>query len=54
MSVQVGLFNFAKPVLLWINVGLMAIFLFHIGLDMPREPLKRELLSLEENHLAII
>ncbi|MEJ6594561.1 Na+/H+ antiporter NhaA [Parasphingorhabdus sp.] len=54
VAVQFGGLEIAKPLALWINDGLMAIFFFLVGLEVKRELLEGQLSSIEQAALPAI
>lgn len=54
VEIQVGALEIAKPLILWINDGLMAVFFFLIGLEIKREILQGELSSFDKAALPIV
>jgi NhaA family Na+:H+ antiporter len=46
LEMRIGTFGIAKPLLLWINDGLMAVFFFLVGMELKREVIEGHLSSL--------
>ncbi len=54
VAVKFGALEIAKPLLLWVNDGLMAVFFFLIGLEVKREVIEGHLSSISKIILPII
>ena len=54
VAIRMGTLGIDKPLLLWINDGLMAIFFFLIGLEVKREVLAGDLSSVQRALLPVI
>lgn len=54
VAIQVGELHINKPLLLWINDGLMAVFFLLIGLEVKREILEENLSSFSQAALPVI
>ena len=53
-SLHLGDYGLSKPLLLWINDGLMAIFFFLVGLELKREIVEGQLASISQAILPIV
>jgi NhaA family Na+:H+ antiporter len=54
VSIRIGALELDKNLLHWINDGLMAVFFFHVGLEIKRELVEGELSSMRQASLPVI
>ena len=54
VEIRIGALQIAKPFILWVNDGLMAIFFFLVGLELKREVIEGELSTLSNIILPAI
>jgi NhaA family Na+:H+ antiporter len=54
LSVRIGEWGLDKNLLHWINDGLMAVFFFHVGLEIKRELVEGELSTMKQAALPVI
>jgi NhaA family Na+:H+ antiporter len=54
VSIQLGTFSIEKPLVLWINDGLMALFFFVVGLEIKRELFYGQLSSPDQVVLPLV
>lgn len=52
--IQIGALEINKPLLLWVNDGLMAVFFFLVGLEIKREIVEGRLSSIQSASLPLI